>query len=98
VEPLSNLLVVSKLETLCQALYMYFSMSARKHLQFLKLVDIVETEGLRMLQNVKTCWISLLEPPRRVMGEYKTLIVKMCEDAVVKEPALTPKQATSKVN
>jgi hypothetical protein len=32
------------------------------------------------------------------MGEYKTLIVKMCEDAVVKEPALTPKQATSKVN
>jgi hypothetical protein len=37
-----------------------------------------------------------LEPLKRILGEYKTLIVKMCEDAAVKEPALTPKQATSK--
>jgi hypothetical protein len=96
VEPLSNLPVVSKLETLCQELYTYFSMSAKKHLEFQRLADIVETEGLRMLRNVKTRWISLLEPLRRVMGEYKTLIVKMCEDAAVKEPALTPKQAASR--
>jgi hypothetical protein len=37
-----------------------------------------------------------LEPLKRVLGEYKTLIVKMCEDAMVKEPALTPKHAASK--
>jgi hypothetical protein len=30
------------------------------------------------------------------MGEYKTLIVKMCEDAAIKEPALTPKQVASR--
>jgi hypothetical protein len=30
------------------------------------------------------------------MGEYKTLIVKMCKDAAVKEPALIPKQAASR--
>jgi hypothetical protein len=64
VKPLSNLPVVSKLETLCQALYTYFSMSAKKHLEFQRLADIVETEGLRMLRNVKTCRISLLEPLR----------------------------------
>jgi hypothetical protein len=44
-----------------------------------------------MLQSIKTHWISLLEPLRRVMEEYKTLIVKMCEDAPIKEPAFTPK-------
>jgi hypothetical protein len=32
VEPLSNL--VEKLETLCQALYNYFTMSSKKHLEF----------------------------------------------------------------
>jgi hypothetical protein len=96
VEPLSNLPVVSKLETLCQAIYSYFNMSSKKHLEFQKLVDIAEIEGLRMLWNVKTRWISLLEPLKRILGEYKTLIVKMCEDAAVKEPALIPKQAASR--
>jgi hypothetical protein len=96
VEPLSNLPMVEKLETLCQGLYNYFTMSSKKHLEFQKLADIVETEGLRMCKNVKTRWISLLEPLRRVLSEYKTLVVKMCEDLVVKEPALTPKQQTSK--
>jgi hypothetical protein len=96
VEPLSNLPVVSKLESLCQALYTYFTMSSKKHLEFHSLADIVETEGLRMLKNVKTRWISLLEPLKRVLGEYKTLIVKMCEDAALKEPVLTPKQAASR--
>jgi hypothetical protein len=91
VEHLSNLPIVSKLETLCQALYNYFSMSSKKHLEFQKLANIVETEGLQMLRNVKTQWISLLEPLKRILGKYKTLIVKMCEDAAIKEPALTPK-------
>jgi hypothetical protein len=49
-----------------------------------------------MLRNVKIHWISLLEPLRRVMGEYKTLIVKMCEDVAVKEPTLTSKQVASR--
>jgi hypothetical protein len=53
VEPLSNLPVVSKLETLRQALYSYFIMSSKKHLKFQKLINIVETEGLQMLQNVR---------------------------------------------
>ena len=49
-----------------------------------------------MLRNVKTHWLSLLEPLKRVMGEYKTLVVKMCEDAAVKEPELTAKQAAAR--
>jgi uncharacterized circularly permuted ATP-grasp superfamily protein len=45
-----------------------------------------------MLKNVKTRWISLLEPLKRVLAEYKTLVVKMCEASAVKERALIPKQ------
>jgi hypothetical protein len=88
--------MVEKLETLCQGLYNYFTMSSKKHLEFQKLADIVETEGLRMGKNVKTRWISLLEPLRRVLSEYKTLVVKICEDSAVKEPTLTPKQQASR--
>ena len=96
VEPLSNLPIVAKLEALCQAMYSYFSHSPKRHSDFQRLADIVETEGRRMLQNVKTRWISLLEPLKRVMGEYKTLVVKMCDDAAVKGPALTAKQAAAR--
>ena len=49
-----------------------------------------------MYRNMKFWWISLLEPLRRVLSEYKTLVVKMCEDSAVKEPALTQKQQASK--
>jgi uncharacterized circularly permuted ATP-grasp superfamily protein len=49
-----------------------------------------------MLKNVKTWWISLLEPLRRILGEYKTLVVKMCKDSAMKELALTPKQQISR--
>jgi hypothetical protein len=90
VEPLSNLPMVSKLEILCQTLYRYHSMSSKKHLKFQKLADIVEIEGLGILRNIKTRWILLLEPLKRVMGEYKTLIVKMCEDATIKDPRISP--------
>lgn len=54
--------------------------SPKQHLEFTKLVEVVETEGLKMLKNVKTRWISLLEPLQCVLGEYKALIVKKAKD------------------
>jgi hypothetical protein len=96
VQHLSDLPLVAKLESLCQALYAYFSHSSKRLLEFQKLVEMVETEGLRILQNVSTRWIFLLEPLKRIMKEYKTLIVKMCKNATVKEPELIGKQAAGK--
>ena len=49
-----------------------------------------------MLRNVKTRWLSPLDPLKRVMGEYKALVATMCEDSAVKEPQLTAKQAAAK--
>jgi hypothetical protein len=69
----------------------YFSLSPKKHLEFQKFADIVEIEGLNMLRNVKTCWILVLEPLRKIMGEYKTLICKMAEDDAKKDPHLFEK-------
>ena len=48
-----------------------------------------------MLRNEMTRWISLLDPLRRVLGEYKTLIAKMCEDSNLKEHEMTSKQASA---
>lgn len=50
-------------------------------MEFIKLVKIVETRGLKILQNVKIHWISMLEPLKCVSTKYKTLILKMAHDS-----------------
>jgi hypothetical protein len=81
VEALSGLPVVQKLETLCKSLHAYFSGSPKRHHEFRKLAEVVETEGLKILNKVATRWILLLEPLKCICCEYKTLIVKFAEDA-----------------
>jgi len=44
------------------------------------LVQLTETKGLKMLRNMQTCWVSLIEPLRRLLFEYRTLIYKMIVD------------------
>jgi regulator of sigma D len=78
---LSGLPMVKKLEAFCNSLHSYFSSSPKWYLEFNKLAEVVETSGLKILGNVKTRWILLLEPMKHVLLEYKTLIVKMNNDA-----------------
>jgi hypothetical protein len=73
-------------------MYNYFKHSSKKHLESQKLANLVETKYLAIHQNVRTQWISFLEPLKRVMGEYKTLIVKIYEDATMKEREMTSMQ------
>jgi hypothetical protein len=49
---LSTMPMVSKLEDLFQTLYKYSS--PKHHLEFTKLVEIIETKGLKVFQNMKT--------------------------------------------
>ncbi len=72
--------MAARLEELLQSLPSYFSSSLKWHLEFTKLVKIVETGGLKILQNVKIHWISMLEPLKCVLAKYKTLILKMAHD------------------
>jgi hypothetical protein len=45
---------------LLQALHNYFAHSYKKHLEFTKLVEIMEMKGKKNFQNVKTRWMSIL--------------------------------------
>jgi hypothetical protein len=67
--------VVKKLKNMCKNLHLYFLASPKRHL------EVVETEGLKILNKVHTRWIFLLEPLKHILGEYKMLIVKFVQDA-----------------
>lgn len=81
-QALFKLNMVCRLENLFQTLYAYFSESPKKHLEFNKLVEIMETQGNKLLKNVKIRWISMLELVKRVMREYCILMVKMALDFI----------------
>jgi hypothetical protein len=81
VESLSDLPMVEGIEDMLANLYTYFCKSPQKHLEFLKLVEVMETKGLKILINIKTRWISMLAPTVRVMNEYRTLLVKFHQDS-----------------
>jgi len=61
-------------------MYVYFTHSPNKHMEFTKLVEILETKGEKIFRNMKTWWISMLAPAKHVLHEYKTLVVKMADD------------------
>jgi hypothetical protein len=42
-------------------------------------------KGLKLLHNIKTCWMSMLSPLKCALGEYKSLIVKMHTDVSKKK-------------
>jgi hypothetical protein len=65
---------------LLETLHAYFAYSPKRHLKLTKLVDIMETKGNKVLHNIKTQWISMLNLAKRMMVEYRTLLVKMAMD------------------
>jgi len=50
-------------------------------LEFVNLARILETKGLKLLRNIKAYWISMFSPLKQLLGEYKSLVVKMYIDA-----------------
>jgi hypothetical protein len=57
------------------------------HLEFQKLVVAMETKGNKILKNVKTLWMSMLDPLRRIMDKYKSLVVIMQVDQIFTQMA-----------
>jgi len=43
-------------------MYGYFNNSLKRHLEFQGLAQTLETKGNKILKNVKTRWMSMLEP------------------------------------
>jgi hypothetical protein len=87
VKELSHLPVIQKIENILHVLHKYFARSPKRHIEFTKLAEVMETKGLKILRDVKTRWLSMVSPLKRVMSEYRTLIQKMQEDS---KDATTP--------
>jgi hypothetical protein len=87
VKELSQLPVIQKIENILHVLHKYFARSPKRHIEFTKLTEVMETKDLKILRDVKTRWLSMVSPLKRVMSEYRTLIQKMQEDS---KDATTP--------
>jgi len=72
-------------ENLLGTLHSYFVHSLKIHVEFTKLVEILGTKGNKILQNVKTKWIVMLSPTKKVMTYYITLLVKMVLDSLTNQ-------------
>jgi hypothetical protein len=57
---LSDLPFVHRLEGVLQNLYVFFTHSRKKFVEFQKLANLINTKNNKLLQNVKTYWISML--------------------------------------
>lgn len=72
---------MGQIEGMLQDLYTYFSHSPKWHLEFVKLSEVIQIKGLKILKNIKTRWLSMLSPIVRVMNEYRMLLMKMEQDS-----------------
>lgn len=84
---LSALGIFRTIEHLLMVTHAYFKHSPQRHLKFQKLAELMESKGLKLLNQLKTQWISLLEPLRRLLTEYRVVIAKMLADVHDNESA-----------
>lgn len=77
---LSSLGIFGDIENLLGVTHAYFCKSPKRFVEFKQLAELTNTKGLKMLRNVQTRWVSLIEPLRRLLSEYRTLIYKMTAD------------------
>jgi hypothetical protein len=55
----------------------YFKHSPKRFFEFVKLAELMEIKWLKLLKNVKTRWIYLIEPLRHIIQEYRVLLAMM---------------------
>jgi hypothetical protein len=91
---LSQLPVVNAVEELMRVSHAYFSHSPKKYNEYKTFASIIDTKGLKLIKNVTTQWLSLLEPMKRIMSEFRTILGKMGVDATNKKEKVTFLQAT----
>jgi hypothetical protein len=84
VEKLENYSVVKSLEKLCLHLHNYLGKSPKRALQYETLATELDMEHLKILRNVKICWISVYAPIVRIQSSYRALVVTMASESTRK--------------
>lgn len=78
---LSSLPLVKHIESLLQTLHAYFAHSLKWHLEFTKLVEVVETKRNQIMHNKKIRCILMLSLVKNVSVKYGTLLMKRAMDS-----------------
>jgi hypothetical protein len=73
VQYLSNLTFIACIEAFMVNMCNYFNHSPKQHLEFQKFVTTMETKVNKIIKNVKTHWMSMLEPLKQIMTKYRPL-------------------------
>ncbi len=77
VQSLANLVFITQIKMFMQNMCGYFNHSPKWHLEFQKLVQVLDTKGNKIMKNVKTRWMSMLEPLKWIMAKYHHLFAMM---------------------
>ena len=80
VQTLNALPLVERIEDILSSLYT-FAHSPKRHLEFVKPAELMQSKDLKILKNIQTRWIRMLSPAMQVMKEYRVLLVKMFMDS-----------------
>jgi hypothetical protein len=64
-------------------MYGYFNHSPKRRLKFYKLTQILKMKGNKILKNVKTRWMSMLESLKNIMVEYHILLLVVMKLIVI---------------
>jgi hypothetical protein len=78
--PWENLTLIIKIERFILNMYGYFSHSPKRHMEFQRFAQTLQTKGNKIFKNVKTKWMSMLDPLKRIMEKYPPLLVVMQVD------------------
>jgi hypothetical protein len=57
--------------------YTYFNHNPNKNIKRWKLVEIMETKGFKIFENIKTTWISMVATSKVILEKLKTVLMKM---------------------
>ena len=88
IEILGQMPIVSCIEELLAGIYTFFCKSPKKHLEFVKLAELLNSRGNKILQNIKTRWLNMIGPAVKIMNEYMLFLVKMSKDTGVMKPTV----------
>lgn len=78
-----SLLMVARLKDLLQSIYIFFYKPPKSHLKLIKLAQIVETKGNKLLRNIKFQWIVVLNLLKHVLEKYYHLLMKIEIDSTI---------------
>jgi hypothetical protein len=82
-QSLGDLTFIAKIESFMLNMYGYFNHSPKRHMKFQRLVQTLKTKGNKILKNVKTRWMSMLDLLNMIMAEYRPSLAVMQIDCFI---------------